>query len=270
MDNAQIIEQLEKYKASLLEDVVDAYAERGTRFGRERLSSWKNGFNRFLDEHLKGESDNLSRKLHKIILVVKRSESDLDTFWREDGEIIISFIDSLVIDIKSDNYISKSTTNTGVVNADIKHNKMNSVYIGHGRSKLWARVQVFLEKEQGLTVVSYESESRVSQSIISILEEMLEVSSFAVLILTAEDETGDGSYRARQNVVHEAGLFQGRLGFKKVVLLVQKGLENFTNVDGLQYMPFSNENIEQSFYELQRVLRREGVVKTERDRTTHR
>jgi predicted nucleotide-binding protein len=36
--------------------------------------------------------------------------------------------------------------------------------------------------------------------------------------MTAEDEQADGQWRARENVVHEAGLFQGRLGFMKGVL----------------------------------------------------
>jgi predicted nucleotide-binding protein len=89
---------------------------------------------------------------------------------------------------------------------------------------------------------------------------MLDRATFAVLILTAEDEMADGAVRARQNAVHEAGLFQGRLGFKRAVILKQEGLEDFSNVDGIQYIPFGGDNIEQTFYELRRVLKREGVL----------
>jgi predicted nucleotide-binding protein len=134
------------------------------------------------------------------------------------------------------------------------------IFIGHGRSPLWARLQVFLESDLGLKTVNYESESRAGESIITILEQMLNESGFAVLILTAEDETASKSKRARQNVIHEAGLFQGRLGFKKAILLVQDGLEEFSNVAGLQHIPFSGDRIEQTFYELQRVLKREGLI----------
>ncbi len=134
------------------------------------------------------------------------------------------------------------------------------IFIGHGRSKLWARVQVFLENELRVPIVTYESESRVGESIVPVLEKMLDQATFAVLILTAEDETASGELRARQNVIHEAGLFQGRLGFKKAVLLQQEGLENFSNVDGLQYIQFGGDNIEQTFYELERVLKREKVI----------
>lgn len=134
------------------------------------------------------------------------------------------------------------------------------VFIGHGRSPLWARVQIFLERDLKLTAVSYESESHVGESIVGILEKMLEQVDFAILILTAEDETAIGSRRARQNVIHEAGLFQGKLGFRRAVLLKQDGLEEFTNVDGLQYIGFSGDKIDQTFFELQRVLKRERLL----------
>jgi hypothetical protein len=134
------------------------------------------------------------------------------------------------------------------------------IFIGHGRSKLWARLKIFLEEELCLATVTYESESRVGKSIVPVIEKMLGQATFAVLVLTAEDETAEGTKRARQNVVHEAGLFQGKLGFDRAVLLVQKGMEGFTNVDGLQHIPFDAEAIEQTFYELTRVLRREKLV----------
>jgi len=137
------------------------------------------------------------------------------------------------------------------------------IFIGHGRSKLWARLNVFLKDELGLTTVYYESESRVGESIVPILEKMLSEATFAILVLTAEDGTGDGAKRARQNVIHEAGLFQGRLGFDRAILLVQRGLEAFSNVDGLQYAPFSDENIEETFYQLQRALNAKGIQSKE-------
>jgi len=135
------------------------------------------------------------------------------------------------------------------------------VFIGHGRSALWARLQLFLEKDLGLQTVTYESESRAGESIVPVLEKMLGQATFAVLLLTGDDETAAGEKRARQNVIHEAGLFQGRLGFRKAILLRQEGLEDFSNVDGLQYIAFHGDRIEQTFWELQRVLKREGLLR---------
>lgn len=135
------------------------------------------------------------------------------------------------------------------------------IFIGHGRSKLWARVQIYLENELKLKTLTYESESHTSESIINILKDFLSKASFAILILTAEDETKDGKIRARQNVIHESGLFQGRLGFENVVLLKQTKTEDFSNIAGLQYITFANDNIEQTFYELQRTLQKNGLIK---------
>lgn len=140
----------------------------------------------------------------------------------------------------------------------INRNDKHVVFIGHGRSSLWARVKLFLEDELGVTAISYESEPHAGESIVPILEEMLGRATFAILVLMAEDETAVGTRRARQNVIHEAGLFQGRLGFNRAILLRQDGIEGFTNVDGLQYIGFSGDKIEQTFYELQRVIERES------------
>lgn len=138
--------------------------------------------------------------------------------------------------------------------------KTPCVFIGHGRNPLWARLQLFLEKQLGLKTVNYESESRIGEAIIPVLEKMLSQATFAVLILTAEDEITGGVKRARQNVIHEAGLFQGKLGFKKAILLKQEGTEDFSNVAGLQYIPFIGDSLEQTFWKLQEVLKREGQL----------
>lgn len=135
------------------------------------------------------------------------------------------------------------------------------IFIGHGKSKLWARVQVYLQGELGLQVLTYESESRVSQSIINVLKGFLEDASFAILIMTAEDETAEGTIRARQNVIHEVGLFQGKLGFDNVIILMQDTVDPFTNIAGLQYIPFAGDAIEQTFFELQKKLKALNLLK---------
>jgi predicted nucleotide-binding protein len=153
-----------------------------------------------------------------------------------------------------------SRTDTGQATDSEQPVENACIFIGHGRSPLWARLQVFIQNDLNLQTVSYESESRVGQSIVPVLERMLDQANFAVLILTAEDESASGSKRARQNVIHEVGLFQGRLGFKKTILMIEEGLEEFSNIAGLQYIPFRADRIEDKFYELQRVLKREGLL----------
>jgi predicted nucleotide-binding protein len=136
-----------------------------------------------------------------------------------------------------------------------------AIFIGHGRSKLYAQLQLFLQDDYALEILTFESESRTSESIVNVLEEFLDKASFAILIMTAEDETGEGKMRARQNVIHEAGLFQGRLGFRKVIILKQNETEEFSNIAGLQYIGFAGSDIEQTFYPLLRALKKDGIIK---------
>ena len=139
--------------------------------------------------------------------------------------------------------------------------KAHKVFLGHGGNKVWARVQMHLKDELHLNVEAWESEPRAGKHSVEVLKGLLESCTFAVIVATKEDKTAEGPIRARQNVVHEIGLFQGRIGFDKVALLEQEGIEGFSNLAGLQVIPFSGERIEGAFYELDRMLKREGLMK---------
>ena len=89
---------------------------------------------------------------------------------------------------------------------------------------------------------------------------MLNSAAIAFIVLTAEDEQSDGKMHARMNVIHEAGLFQGRLGFEKAILLLEDGCEEFSNVQGLGQIRFPAGDISAKFEEIRRVLEREGLV----------
>jgi predicted nucleotide-binding protein len=132
-----------------------------------------------------------------------------------------------------------------------------AVFIGHGRSPLWRDLKDHLHEKHGYQVVAYETGARAGHTIRDVLEEMIDKSSFALLVMTAEDEQADGNFRARQNVVHEAGLFQGRLGFARAILLLEEGVQEFTNVQGVQYLQFARGNIKEIFGEVLATLRRE-------------
>ena len=62
------------------------------------------------------------------------------------------------------------------------------------------------------------------------------------------------------NAVHEAGLFQGRLGFMRAIVLLEEGCEQFSNIEGLGQIRFPCGNISAAFEEIRRVLEREGLI----------
>ena len=79
---------------------------------------------------------------------------------------------------------------------------------------------------------------------------MLNESSFAYLILTGEDIDKDDLLHARENVIHEAGLFQGRLGFSRSIICKEDGVEEFSNIRGIDQVRFSKGGIKEIYGEI--------------------
>jgi predicted nucleotide-binding protein len=96
---------------------------------------------------------------------------------------------------------------------------------------------------------------------------MLDAAAIALLLVTGEDELKDGTVQARMNVVHEAGLFQGKLGFTKAIILLEEGCEEFSNIQGLGQIRFPKGNIQAAFEEIRRVFAREEIISVHADRS---
>jgi len=90
---------------------------------------------------------------------------------------------------------------------------------------------------------------------------MLDAAEFAFLVMTAEDTHSDNTAHARENVVHEAGLFQGRLGFKRAIILLEQGCAEFSNIHGLTVIRFPKGDLKPAFEGIRRVLERENIIK---------
>ena len=136
---------------------------------------------------------------------------------------------------------------------------------GGPETRLWTGLAQAKRLLQAMIDEIKATEARPSFAAIKTLEETSAVNqwdraSFAVIVLTAEDVTASGEVRGRQNVIHEAGLCQGKLGFDRVVILKQEGVAEPSNLAGLQYISFPENRIEKAFYELQKVLKREGII----------
>ncbi len=138
--------------------------------------------------------------------------------------------------------------------------KAERVFIGHGHSLLWKDLKDFLQDRLKLSWEEFNREPTAGHSTTERLQIMLDNSCFAFLILTAEDEYADESFHARENVIHEAGLFQGHLGFKKAIVLLEEGCEEFSNIAGLGQIRFPKGNVSACFEEIRRVLEREKII----------
>ena len=133
------------------------------------------------------------------------------------------------------------------------------IFIGHGRSPAWKDLKDFLGDRLHLEYEEYNREPTPGLSTKERLLEMLDAACFAFLVMTAEDEHGDGKMHARANVVHEAGLFQGRYGFEQAIILLEEDCEEFSNVHGIGQIRFPKDDIMAKSEEIRRVLEREGI-----------
>ncbi|MGO8091634.1 TIR domain-containing protein [Rhizobium leguminosarum] len=134
------------------------------------------------------------------------------------------------------------------------------VFIGHGRSLLWRELKDFVADRLRLPWNEFNRIPVAGMTNIARLSEMLDSAAIALIIMTAEDELIDGEVQARMNVIHEVGLFQGRMGFSRAIVLVEEGCKLFSNIDGLGQIRFPKGNIKAAFEEVRAVMEREGLV----------
>lgn len=137
------------------------------------------------------------------------------------------------------------------------------VFIGHGHSEVWRELKDFLVDRLGLQFEDFNRQPVPGIGTKERLESMLDSTCFAFLLMTAEDVQPDGAKHARENVIHEVGPFQGRQGFRKAIVLLEEGCQEFSNIHGVGHIRFRRGHLMACFEEIRRVLEREGVLKKE-------
>lgn len=142
----------------------------------------------------------------------------------------------------------------------IRHNPNGKIFIGHGRSSVWRDLKDFLQDRLNLEWDEFNREPVAGRSNKEVLSEKLSNARFTFLVMTGEDQHADQTTHARENVIHEAGLFQGRLGFERAIILLEEGCTEFSNVQGISQIRFPRGNISAKFEEIRQVLEREGII----------
>jgi sugar/nucleoside kinase (ribokinase family) len=137
------------------------------------------------------------------------------------------------------------------------------IFISHGRNPEWFAVQRFVEDRFAAPVYSFESAPWGGHELSEALNKNLERCSLSVCVLTAEDFAGDGRKFARQNVIHEVGLFQGQHGFDRVVLLVEEGCDFVPQAAVPYTIYFPHNQIHHAFYQLGETIKSHGFPSRE-------
>lgn len=129
------------------------------------------------------------------------------------------------------------------------------VFISHGRSSDWREVQAYIEKDIGIPTIELAQEPNAGQTILGKLWDSSERCDSAVIVMTGDDTDSAGQIRARENVIHEIGFFQGKYGLSRICLLHEEGANIPSNMHGLVYAPFPKGAVSASFGLLVRELK---------------
>lgn len=252
MQKAEVIAKLQQFADRLKVEVINAFAERGSEFGNERFSAWRRQLSKFLDEALPGESSKLDSKLEHFVFSMGSGESDVDVFWRMDGKPSLAFLDSLIIDVKNDEFHQevKPIPKIEPKAAPSKPSLSSKVFIVHGHDELIkTQAARFLEKLGFEAIILHEQASR-GMTIIEKIEAYTDVG-FAIVLYTPDDlgnakgiAEKELNERARQNVVFEHGYLIARLGRERVVPLISGRIEKPSDISGVVYIEDSNWQVE--------------------------
>ena len=129
----------------------------------------------------------------------------------------------------------------------------SNVFLSHGHNEiLWRRLRDFLVSRLKLSTLVLQELPSQGLTVVEKLERASERCRFAVILMTKDDEQSSGGVRARQNVVHEVGFFQGKYGRHNVVLLAEEGVELFSNISGIIRIEFDAGHFDEAFEPLRR------------------
>ena len=116
------------------------------------------------------------------------------------------------------------------------------IFVVHGHSDVLRHEVVrVLERATGREVVVLHEQPNQGQTILEKFESHAASSAYAVVLLTGDDHGAAKSDdaqrpRGRQNVVFELGFFFGKLGRRRVAVLLEPNVEKPSDIDGLVYI----------------------------------
>jgi predicted nucleotide-binding protein len=119
----------------------------------------------------------------------------------------------------------------------IEVERRSGIFISHGHNELLKlKLKDFVENRLKRKAVMLTEQPSAGMTVVEKLERASNECSSAIILMTGDDTLRDGGIRARQNVIHELGFFQGKCGRNNVILLVEEGLELFSNISGIVYI----------------------------------
>lgn len=142
----------------------------------------------------------------------------------------------------------------------------SDVFLVHHQSPYRDQVIRFVRDECGVRVRELDTAGVAEHEVRLATSDMVDQGSFAICLLHCDETMQDGRSRADQSIIYQAGVFQGRYGFGRVALLAEEGCDTFSNIAGVVRLDFPQRQVDTTFFELRRMLLREGLLTQHRER----
>jgi predicted nucleotide-binding protein len=140
----------------------------------------------------------------------------------------------------------------------------NDVFVIHGRDETnQLRLSKLIREDFRLMPIVLLDKPGRSAPTIDKFEHHAQTCSYAIALFTADDrvttKTGEEYWQPRPNVIFETGWFVGRLGKERVLILLQEGVKNYSDFDGVNRIQF-RDDVEDKFRAIQAELKASGLI----------
>lgn len=165
-----------------------------------------------------------------------------------DGRSIDPLINNLdyVLEVHSNMRIGEKREETA---------KPDRIFISHGHSNEWRKLQAYIEKDLEHKTLELAQEANLGRTVLQKLSEESRKCSVAIIVMSGDDVVSLEEIRVRENVMHEIGFFQSSYGLANVILLHEGDVNIPSNIHGLVYISFPKDTIEAAFGALHRELK---------------
>lgn len=171
-----------------------------------------------------------------VIMISAKNDDMISVVSKAFGEGIYTFLDKNDCDFMEQ--LSDSIW-------EVERKMSDKIFISYGHNELLKlKLKEFIRDRLKREIIILDELPNSGLTIVEKLEKASTYCNCAIVLLTKDDELMEGGMRARQNVIHEVGFFQGKYGRNKVILLCEKGIDLFSNISGIMRIEFEATHFE--------------------------
>ena len=133
--------------------------------------------------------------------------------------------------------------------------RTKNIFLSHGRNKLVTlKLKKFLERHFEMEIKLFDRES---QNIVGISDDIKNMTTncLSAIIISKEDVQNSGEINLHQKVLQEIAYCQAKFGEKRVVLLIEEGIDFQYDISGILSIKFTIKDIKASFEDIRKYIK---------------